>query len=116
MRTVWLILAVQVGITIAAALLALVIGGEPRTAWSALIGGAIGFSTAAIYARNIFAASGKEPRELVKAHYRAELLKLAFTVGLFAAAFILYKEVSTLPLLLTYIATLTVYWFALLIA
>jgi len=81
-----------------------------------LIGGGIGFSTAWIYARRAFAAGGEDPRELVKAHYRAEALKLAFTVVLFAAAVVLYEEVSTLPLLLTYIATLAVYWVALLFA
>jgi len=35
---------------------------------------------------------------------------------MFAAAVVLYEEVSTLPLLLTYIATLAVYWVALLFA
>jgi len=114
MRTVWRILAAQVAVTIVAAVVARLIGGEARSAWSALIGGAIGFSAAAFYARNIFAARGKEPRELVKAHFRAEALKLAFTVVLLATALTIYKDVSTLPLLLTYIATLSVYWFALL--
>jgi ATP synthase protein I len=116
MRAVGLILAAQAGVTGAAALLAWFISGDPRGAWSALIGGAIGFSTAAVYARGMFAAGGREPRELVTAHFRAEVFKLALTVVLFAAAFILYKEVSTLALLLTYIATLTVYWIALLFA
>lgn len=116
MKAVGLILAAQVAVTGAAALLAWLISGEMRGAWSALIGGAIGFSTAAVYARSIFAAGGRDPRQLVKAHVRGEVFKLAFTVVLFAAAFILYKEVSTLALLLSYIATLTVYWIALLFA
>ena len=109
-----MIIAAQVAVTLVAALMAYLAGGEARFAWSALIGGAIGFSTAAIYARSMFAARGKEPRELVKAHFRAEALKLVVTVVLLAAVLTIYKDVSTLPLLLTYIATLTVYWFALL--
>jgi F0F1-type ATP synthase assembly protein I len=41
--------------------------------------------------------------------------KLALTVILFVAVLVLYKGVATLPLLLTFIATLAMYWIALLI-
>jgi len=116
MKTVHRIIGAQIAVTLAAAALALALGDTIHAAYSALIGGGIGFSTAWIYARRAFAAGGEDPRELVKAHYRAEALKLAFTVVLFAAAVVLYEEVSTLPLLLTYIATLAVYWVALLFA
>jgi len=52
---------------------------------------------------------------LLRAHVVGEVQKLALTVILFAAVLILYKGVATLPLLLTFIATLAVYWVALLI-
>jgi len=116
MKTVNRIIGAQIAVTLVAAALALSIGESVHAAYSALIGGGIGFSTAWIYARRAFAAGAEDPREEVKAHYRAEALKLAFTAGLFAAAVVLYEEVSTLPLLLTYIATLAVYWVALLFA
>jgi len=109
-----MIIAAQVAVTFLAAGLAWVGGGETRFAWSAIIGGSIGFSTAALYARYAFGVRGEKPREFVKAHFRAEALKLAFTVVLLAAALRIYKDVSILPLLLSYIATLSVYWFALL--
>lgn len=116
MKAVYRIIGAQIVVTLAAAALALMLGHTVDAAYSALIGGSIGFSTAWIYARGAFVDGGEEPRELVKAHYRAEALKLAFTVVLFAVVVVLYEEVSTLPLLLTYIATLAVYWVALLFA
>ena len=42
-------------------------------------------------------------------------LTLALTVILFVVVLAFYKGVATLPLLLTFIATLVVYWVALLI-
>jgi ATP synthase protein I len=116
MKTVYRIIGAQIVVTLAAAALALLLGDTVHAAYSALIGGGIGFFTAWIYARKAFGTRSAEPEELVKAQYRAEVLKLAFTVVLFAAAVVLYEEVSTLPLLLTYIATLAVYWVALLFA
>ncbi|MBM3357331.1 MAG: hypothetical protein FJY54_06350 [Betaproteobacteria bacterium] len=114
MKTINRIIGAQIAVTLAAGSLAFLLSENVHAAYSALIGGGIGFSTAWIYARKAFAARSEEPKELVKAQYRAEVLKLAFTVILFAAAFGLYREVATLPLLLTYIATLAVYWVALL--
>ena len=55
-----------------------------------------------------------DPKALLRAHLVGEAQKLALTVILFAAVLILYKGVATLPLLLTFIATLVVYWVALL--
>ncbi len=116
MKTVRRILGAQMAVTVAAVLLVLAMGGESRAAWSALIGGAIGFSTAYVYARRMFATRGEEPGELVKAQYRAEFYKLAFTIVLFATTFTFYRDIAALPLFLTYAATLMVYWAALLFA
>jgi len=116
MKTVRRILGAQMAVTVAAILLVLAMGGEPRAAWSALIGGGIGFSAAYVYARRMFAPRGSGPEALVKAQYRAEFYKLAFTVVLFAATFALYRDIAALPLFLTYAATLMVYWAALLFA
>jgi len=86
-----------------------------QAAVSAALGGAIGFVSSLAYALRMRAPKSTEPRDLLKAHMRAEAYKLLTTVGLFAAAFIFLREVSPLPLLLTFIATLAVYWAALLL-
>jgi len=88
-------------------------GGQ--AAASAAVGGAIGFLSSLAYALRMRAPKSSEPRDLLKAHLSAEACKLLTTVGLFAAVFIFLKEVSPLPLLLTFIATLAAYWAALLI-
>ena len=116
MKTVRRILGTQMAVTVAAVLLVLAMGGEPRAAWSALIGGVIGFSSAYVYVRRMFTTRGDTPGDLVKAQYRAEFYKLAFTIVLFAATFALYRDIAALPLFLTYAATLMVYWAALLFA
>lgn len=86
-----------------------------QAAASAALGGAIGFSSTLAYALRMRVPASAEPRDLLKAHMRAEAYKLLTTVLLFGAVFIFLKEVSPLPLLLTFIATLTAYWAALLI-
>lgn len=116
MKTVRRILGAQIAVTIAAVALVLLMGGEARAAWSALIGGSIGFSTAYVYVLRMFASRSGDPGESVKAQYRAELYKLAFTAVLFGATFVLFREIAALPLFLTYAATLMVYWAALLFA
>ena len=91
---------------------------------SAFAGGAIGFTTSWVYARRMTAASRRrngtsggpesDPRVLLRSHFAAELLKLGLVVVLFAAVLVLFPKVATLPLLLTFMATLAVYWVALL--
>jgi ATP synthase protein I len=87
-------------------------------AGSAFAGGAIGFTTSWVYARRMTASRGAgpadDPRILLRNHFAAELLKLGLIVVLFAAVFIFFPKVATLPLLLTFMATLAVYWVALL--
>jgi ATP synthase protein I len=93
-----------------------------NAAVSAFLGGAIGFVGSFAYAwkiagpqtRNSSGKDAADPKALMRAHLVGEALKLALTVILFAAVLILYQGVATLPLLLTFIATLVVYWVALL--
>jgi ATP synthase protein I len=114
MSTIRRILGAQMAVTVAAVLLVLAMGGESRAVWSALIGGAIGFSAAYVYARWMLVPRGEGLRAVVRAQYRAEFYKLAFTIVMFAATFMFYRDIAALPLFLTYIATLMVYWAALL--
>lgn len=107
----------QVLVTAVITLLLLPIFGAP-VAVSAFAGGAIGFTTSWVYARkmNVPASDerGRDPWRLLQAHVLAEVWKLGLIVILFAAVVTLFREVETLPLLLTFIATLAVYWVALL--
>ena len=83
---------------------------------SAFVGGAIGVVTSWAYIKKMAAPSvGGDPRNLLRNHAVAECLKLGLTVILFAAVFIFFKEVAVLPLLLTFMATLAMYWVALLV-
>jgi ATP synthase protein I len=116
MKTVHRIIGAQMAVTAVAVALVLLMGGEAHAAWSALIGGVIGFSTAYVYVRRMFASRGADPADVLKAQYRAEFYKLAFTAVLFGATFVLFRDVAALPLFLTYAATLMVYWAALLFA
>ena len=88
---------------------------DKALAISALIGGAIGFIPALIYALKI-GPVGNAPEVLLKAHYFAEFLKIMATMVLFAITFVLFKEINVMAMFLTYIATLAVYWLALFFA
>ena len=111
------IIGVQVLVTAVITLLLLPIFGA-LVAASAFAGGAIGFTTSWVYARKMTLPAsderGRDPKRLLQAHVLAEVWKLGLIVMLFTAVPTLFKEVETLPMLLTFIATLAVYWVALL--
>ena len=108
-RIIWL----QVLITAAISLPLLALYGAV-VGLSAFAGGAIGFSTSLVYAWALSAGPGSDPKVLLRAHWRAESLKLGLTVVLFAGVLVLWKGVAPVPLLLTFIATLFAFWAALL--
>jgi ATP synthase protein I len=114
-RKAYRIVGLQVLVTVLIALPLLAFSGA-LAAGSSLAGGAIGFLTSLAYIRRMAAPSaGRDPRILLRNHALAECLKLGLTVVLFAAVFIFFKEVAVLPLLLTFMATLAMYWVALLV-
>lgn len=106
------IMAVQVGITLLAALIMAVMF-EGRAAWSALVGGGISITTTACFATRVFAADGRDLRKVVRAFYVGEVQKIALTALLFAVA-IKLLNVEFLPMFGTFMATLLAFWFALL--
>jgi ATP synthase protein I len=108
------IILIQVAVAVTVALLMLVIQGF-TSAVSSFAGGAIGFLTSLIYAKKMLPPPGSDAKKILHAHYGAEAYKLIFTILLFSLVFTQYKEVHTLPLFATYIATLLVYWVALII-
>jgi ATP synthase protein I len=114
-RKAYRIVGLQILITILVSLLLLAFYGALAAA-SAFAGGAIGFVTSWAYIKKMAAPSvGRDPRKLLMNHAVAECLKLGLTVILFAAVFVFFKGVAVLPLLLTFMATLAMYWVGLLI-
>jgi ATP synthase protein I len=67
----------------------------------------------AFYAWRVIRTRNAPAQGLLRAHYAAEFGKLALTFVLFGATFAWVKEVSALPLFAAYMATLLVYWAAL---
>jgi ATP synthase protein I len=108
--TVDLIIGLQVAVTLAAGLIVWLASGKGESAASAVWGGSIGFLSALVYVRVVRAARGRDPSELVKAHYLAQVLKFGVTIALFGVTFVVAAPIAPLPLFLTYIATLLTYW------
>jgi ATP synthase protein I len=108
-RIIWL----QVLISAAISLPLLALYGV-SVGLSAFAGGAIGFSTSLAYAWAMSVRPGSDPKVLMRAHWRAEFMKLGLTVVLFAGVLVLWKGVAPLPMLLTFTATLFAFWAALL--
>ena len=106
------IILVQVLLTFTVSLL-LVIVADMAIAASAFAGGAVGFLTSLGYATKMRVSQGNEAKKVIRAHYNAEAYKLIFTILLFSFIFTQFKDVHALPLFATYIATLAVYWAAL---
>jgi len=81
---------------------------------SALAGGGIAVATSLAMIGVMFRGSeGSDPRAVMTRLYAGEATKLALTVVLFVAA-IKFMRPAIAPLLIAYIATLPVYWLALL--
>lgn len=109
---VYRIVRTQLAVTIAVALTMYVLAGL-ETAYSALTGGLISVIANFYFAIQMFAGARKSPRQLVTAFYVGEAVKILITIVLFVFA-IKVMQVLFLPLFITYVITLLVYWFALL--
>lgn len=106
------VVALQILVSVVLAVILLIASGR-AAAIAAMLGGAIGFIPAWIYAWRMTAVRGTDPKQLLSAQYRAEFYKFAVTAILFSLSFLLFREVSALFLFLGYLATLLVYWVAL---
>jgi ATP synthase protein I len=106
------IVLLQVLVTVVLSVVLLFLHGA-GAATSALLGGAIGFIPAFIYAWRMTAVKGADPKRLLHAQYRAEFYKFAVTAVMFALTFLTFSDVAALFLFLGYVATLLVYWVAL---
>jgi ATP synthase protein I len=107
-RFIW----VQAAVVVVTSLLILFVYGV-SAAVSALVGGAVGFLTSWIYAKKMIAPAGSESKQLLQAQYKAEAYKLIFTILLFSLIFTQFGDVRALPLFIGFVASLAVYWVAL---
>jgi ATP synthase protein I len=112
-RKILTIIGLQASVTLLISLAFLVFSGRDSAA-SAALGGSIGFLTGFVYALRSSLPRGATPRDWLQAHYAGERFKFAVTVILFSATFALYRSLRLPEFFLTYIATLLVYFAALL--
>lgn len=89
-----------------------VIAGEPQ-ALSAFLGGMAAFIPNLYFALRIHRSAGQEARKIVNSFYAGESGKLLLTAALFIMIFQV-SNIQILPLLVSYMAALSVFWFALL--
>lgn len=80
---------------------------------SAALGGMAAFIPNLFFAYRIKKATGQEARKIVVSFYTGEVGKLLLTAAVFVLIFQIPK-IDLLPLLVGYLAALSVFWFALL--
>jgi ATP synthase protein I len=89
------------------------IAGGWRQGLSSVLGGVAAFIPNLYFALRINSTSGLKPRKIVNSFYAGESGKLLLTAALFIIIFKI-PNIEILPLLVGYIAALSVFWFALL--
>ncbi|WP_300452032.1 ATP synthase subunit I [Accumulibacter sp.] len=106
----------QLGVTLAVALVAGLVLGV-NAAVSALLGGGIAMASALAYAWRALrqpSTAAADAKKAFNAQVAGEAYKFAVTLLLFALVFKSYAQLAALPLFLAYVATVVVYWMALL--
>lgn len=86
-------------------------GGQQ--ALSAILGGMAAFVPNLYFALRIRRSAGQEARKIVNSFYAGESGKLLLTAALFVMIFQV-PNIQILPLLVSYMAALSIFWFALL--
>ena len=110
--TVVKILSYQVLIIIVVTIGFLLTGKEWQ-ALSSILGGIAAFVPNLYFALRIHRSKGQEARKIINSFYAGESGKLLLTVALFMMIFQV-QNIQILPLLVGYVAALSVFWFALL--
>lgn len=86
----------------------------PREALAAFFGGAIGALLSLYFAIRVFMRTrGSDPQGALRAFYSAQVMKTLFAVAVFSIAAVFFADLF-LPLISVFVASLSVYWFALL--
>lgn len=100
---------------IIAAVFATLVGvlGDAHKGWSAAYGGTIAVIGSAIYAMLVVSGSDNAER-ILKAHVRAEMVKIFIIAVLFVLALVLFPSAAWLWLMLGFAVATLAYWFSLL--
>jgi ATP synthase protein I len=114
LSTVSKVLFLQLLITLCSAASFAVLYGR-QSALCALLGGLAAFLPNVYFALRIRWTVGEEPRKIVRSFYSGESGKLLLTVALFGLIFQL-PNIQFLPLMASYIAVLSIFWFALILS
>ncbi len=113
LSTVSKILALQILVILLISAGFMFVGGK-NAALSPFLGGLAGFVPNLYFALRIARSTGQPAQKIVRSFYAGESGKLILTAMLFYLIFQI-PTINLLPLLAGYVATLSVFWFALLL-
>ncbi len=112
-KPIYKVVALQACIVIALAI-AITIFADGLQGLSAAVGGAIAVIGSLLYAMIVVGKTG-DASSILKAHFRAEMVKIFITVVLFLLALLLFRSASMLWLITGFAMATLAYWLALLI-
>jgi ATP synthase protein I len=111
-KTIQKIFLIQFVLTLGAAGVSLVLA-DIKAGYSAVIGGGINILATAYFANKVFSAGpGSTARQIARAFYWGEVVKILLT-GILFTGVLLWLDVAFLPLFLTYAITMMAFWLAL---
>ena len=111
--TITKVLIMQASIAVSVSMVFLVVGSESM-AISAIVGGLTAFLPNLYFAYRISLSKGKSAKKIVQSFYSGESRKVLMTCALFAVAFQV-PGVQFLPLMVCFVAVLSVFWLALIL-
>jgi len=111
--TITKVLIMQASIAVSVSMVFLVVGSESM-AISAIVGGLTAFLPNLYFAYRISLSKGKSAKKIVQSFYSGESRKVLMTCALFAVAFQV-PGVQFFPLMVCFVAVLSVFWLALII-
>lgn len=105
------VVLIQVAVTLLSALAWAALGPEPGPyGWSAWLGGMVCFVPSAFFALRLWMA---RDRASVGGLVVGEAIKVLATVALFVLVVVLYRDLRWVPMLVTFLLALKMYWVAL---
>ncbi len=111
--TISKILLMQASVAASVSMIYWLLAGE-KMAISSIMGGLTAFLPNLYFAYRISLAKGKSAKKIVRSFYSGESRKVLMTCVLFAAAFQV-PGVQFFPLMVCFVAVLSVFWLALII-
>ena len=114
--SVWKIVVGQAVVGVLVALVAWALTGKAVVGWSAAYGALAVVVPAALFARGVLRhKASSDPRAAMVGFFGWEMVKIALTVAMLAAAPKLVSQLSWLALLVGMVVTMKTYWIALMV-